>query len=172
MLFHDRQGSKTTSPLRLARADVHANRTGVVVLEVVERVITRAAHLVRDSLSSSTIARDNGVGVARRDAHTAEVALLAGYVGPASRLHGRAAELGEAAGSAARCGVAGGLEILLLGEEEDDGALLARVGGGDVEVEDGAGRFVNLAVVRGTIGLIGRSGIDRDDQVRVLIVTI
>lgn len=83
--------------VRLASADVHANGAGVVVLEIVQGIATRAAHLVGHGLSSGARTGGNGVGVARGNAHASEVALLAGHVGPSSRLASGAAQLREAA---------------------------------------------------------------------------
>jgi hypothetical protein len=156
----------------LALANIHAKRRWVVVLEEVESISTLATHLVRHSLPSSTRTRSNNIGITRGKAHASQVAGLAGLVSPRGLLVGRAAQLREAALSAARGSVAGGLEVLLVGEQEDDRACLAGVGGRDVEVEDGASGLVDFAVVRGAGGVIGRAGVDGDDQVRVLVVSI
>lgn len=131
----------------LAAADVETNRTRVIILEVVERKVTPSTDLIRDPLSRSASARRNRIRVSRRNAEAAKVALLAGLVGVRSALGRWARQLAEVDVAATRDGEAGCLEVLLGGEEEDDAAGLARVGGWDVEVEDGARVAVDLAVV-------------------------
>jgi hypothetical protein len=103
---------------------------------VVEGEVSVAADLVTDSLASSTVTRSDHVGVTRGDGHRSKVRLLAGLVGIGGLLAGRTLELGEIDLAGARDCVRRGLEVLLLGEEEDDGACLARVGSGDIKVED------------------------------------
>lgn len=131
----------------LALADIQAKRARVVVLEVVEGKVTLAADLVADSLSSSARARGNRVRVARSNGHGSKVGLLARLVGVGGLLAGRTLELGEVDLAGAGNSVGRSLEILLLWEQEDDGTGLARVRGGDVEVEDRASVAVDLAVV-------------------------
>jgi hypothetical protein len=119
-MFLNLQGSIASLAMHLALANIHAKRRRVVVLEEVESISTLATHLVRHSLSSGTRTRSNNIRVARGNAHASQVAGLAGLVGPRGLLVGRAAQLREAALSAARGGVAGGLEVLLVGEQKDD----------------------------------------------------
>jgi hypothetical protein len=166
------QGMLCIKPRCLALAHIHANRARIVVLEVVERKVASRTHLVRNRLARGTRSRRNNVRVTRGNAHRGQVAHLAGLVGPRSLSISGLAELGEAARAAAGDGVAGCGEVLLRGEEEEHGALLAGVGGGDVEVEDGAGGLVDFAVVGCAHGGAGRAGGDRDDQVGVLVVAV
>jgi hypothetical protein len=71
----------------------------------------------------------------------------------------------------ARHGEAGGLELGLLGEEEDDAALLAGVARGDVEVKDGAVAGAQVGKVLSSVGGAGHVLVDGDDGVRGLVGT-
>jgi hypothetical protein len=139
-------------------------------LEVVQREVTLSANLIRYSLSRSASPRRNGVRVSRRNAEVSEVALLAGLVGVCSPLGSWASQLAEVDIPATRDSEAGCLEVLLVRKEEEDGAGLARVGDGNVEVEDGAGVTVDLAVVRGSVGLVRVLRVDGNDEVGELVV--
>lgn len=156
----------------LALAHIHANGTRVVILEVLERKVTRAAHLVRDTLTRGAIKRISSPAAARHDVEGSALAVLGRLVAPRRLLIGVGLELGDGALAGARESEGGGLEVGLLGEEEDGGAFFARVRGGDIKVEDGAGVAVYFAVVLGAVGLVGVLGVDRDDQVRVLVVAV
>jgi hypothetical protein len=157
------------SATRLALANVHANRTGVPVLEVIHGEVAAAAHHVADSLASSAVTGVDGVGTAGGKGHGGDVAILGGLVAVGGVLVGCSLHLANSARSRARDGVAGSLKVLLLGKQEDGGALLASHGDGDVEVIDRAGVAVDRAVVRGAGGLVWAGRIDRDHQVRVLV---
>ena len=157
---------------RLALADVQADRAGVVVLEVVKRKVSVAADLIADSLTSSAVIRGDHVRVARGDSHRSEVRLLTRLVGVGGLLASGALKLGEVNLTRARKGERRGLEVLLLGEQEDNGAGLAGIGSGYIEVEDRAGVTVDLTIVGSTEGLGGLLRVDRNDQVGILVGAI
>ena len=60
----------------------------------------------------------------------------------------------------------------MLGEEKDQRAGLAGVGGGKVEVEDCADAGRDGAVVLRAEGFVGLSGVDGDDEVGVLVFAV
>jgi len=69
-------------------------------------------------------------------------------------------------------GVGASLELALLREEEDERAGLASIGGRNIKVEDGGDSAVDGTVVLGAVRGVGRGRADRDNQVRVLVVTV
>jgi hypothetical protein len=153
---------------RLVNVDVKADRARVEVLEVVETGVANGLHLDGDGLTSAAGSLVDVVRVASRHLLGGEhlVGLGLGLVSgalDAGRLQD--AEL-DFAGAGHREG--GGLELRLLGEEEVERASLAGVGGGDVEVEDGADRAGGGTVEGGVVALVGLGGVDGDDQVREL----
>lgn len=169
-MIHCQKNSQKISPLiPLALGDVQANRRRVVVLEVVEASVANGVNLKRDGLASRAVKGGNQVAVAGRDAGGAVGLLDAGLVVVGGALARRAREAGEADVAGAGEGEGGGLEVLLLGEEEDEAALLALVLVGDVEVEDGGHAAGEVAKVRGAGGVVGRVLVDGDDQVGELV---
>jgi len=84
-------------------------------------------------------------------------------------LGGRSAELRNSDGATGGEGVVGGLEQALGGESEDELASLASIALRNVEVEDGAGGAVDSSVVLSAIGLVRGGGVNRDNQVGVLV---
>lgn len=90
-----------------------------------------------------------------------------GSVGNAQGSRGSELVEGDTAGTR-QAEVRGG-ELGLVGEEEDDGALLASVAGGDVEVEDGAVAGADVSIVLGSVAGAGRVLVDGDDGVRSLV---
>lgn len=156
---------------RLADSDVPTKRAWVVVLEVVELGATGARDLVTDALASGAHARDDGVAVAGHQAGDAAAGAAGlGGVGVGGAGVGWARQDGDLEATLVVEGVAGCLEVGLLGEEEDEGAGLAGVGGGEVEVQDGGGVGGDGAVVGGAGGGVGGLGGDGDHQVRVLVL--
>lgn len=64
-----------------------------------------------------------------------------------------------------------GLEILKLGEEEDEVAGLASVGVRDVKVEHSRDGRTHGTVKPTSCGCVGRGRVDRNNKVRDLVVT-
>jgi len=95
-----------------------------------------------------------------------------GSVGVGGRLVSNTVQDGDSETALIVEGVAGGLKLVKLGEEEDSGAGLSSVRSRDIEVEDGRNLRVKSAVVLGTVGLVRIVGINGDDQVRVLVSTV
>jgi hypothetical protein len=157
---------------RLTASDVGSDGAWVVVLEVLKGEVTLAADLVADGLASSAGTRGDGVRVAGGDTHGGKVRLLTGLVGVSSLLVGWALELGEVDLAGAGDGEGRGLKVLLLGEQENKRAGLARVRRRNVEVKDRAGVAVDLAVVLGAVSLVGLLRVDRYDEVGVLVVSV
>jgi hypothetical protein len=121
-------------------------------------------------LSSRTREGRDAVRIARSDREVTKVLLDARRVVVSCGRSGRGGQFGhvDLAISAER--VRGRLQVGLVGEEEDERAGLAGVGGRDVKVEDGRDGGRNLAIVRRAFGGVGRRGVNRHDQVRVLVV--
>ena len=136
-----------TSTRYLALADIHTNGTRIVVLEVIQGKVAGAAHLEGDALAGGAIEGSDAPGAAGRHAEGNGVAGLGGLVVPRGLLGGVVLEGGDGALAGAREGVVRGLEVFLLREQEDGGALFAGVRVGNVEVEDAAGVAVDFAVV-------------------------
>jgi hypothetical protein len=138
----------------LAGSDIEAQRGRVVVLEEVQAQAILRRKLNRLGSASLAISGSDNVAVTwlRRDA--AKVLLNRWSVAPRGLLAGGRAELSAVETARATKSVTRGLKILLLGEEEDDRALLSLVVVRDVEVEDSAHSRVDLTVVTGTIRLI------------------
>lgn len=88
--------------------------------------------------------------MSRGDSHNTKVSLLSGLVVEGSALGSDSLELGEVKLAVAGEVEAGSLEIRLLGEQEDEAALLALVAARDVEVED-------AGLVLGDFAKVGRS---------------
>jgi hypothetical protein len=82
--------------VHLARANVKSDRTGVVVLEVVESKVTRATDRIRRGLARRARVRVDGVRVTRRNAHVTEIARLGGLVVVCALLGSRRSQSGEA----------------------------------------------------------------------------
>lgn len=155
---------------RLAGSDVETQGRRVPVLKEVEAETALRAELDRLPRASLALHVGNDVAVARLDGDGAEVLAHRWCVAPGGLTNlGRGAELGEADATGAGEGVGASLEVLLLREEEDDGALFALVALRNVEVEDGGGSAVDLTEVGGAIGGILALRGDRDDGVRSLV---
>lgn len=107
-----------------------------LVLEERETKITSAANLNALGRARGTLRGANRVRVARRRRAASKLRLLGWAVVPGRLLVGGGAQGGEDEVAVAGDVVAGGLELGLLGEEEDGAAGFARVAVGDVEVED------------------------------------
>jgi len=119
--------------MHLARNDVETNWAWVVVLEVLQRGTRDGRDLVTDGLSSwAREGRDDGRS-ARLDSLLTEVDLNTALVRVGGRLGCNAAQLLEVDLAVAGEGERGGLEILLLREEEDERAGTG-VGRRNVEV--------------------------------------
>ncbi len=155
--------------MRLALGDVETDGRGVVVLEVLQVGVASRRDLVSDALSRGAVKRGNAVRVSGGDGDLAEVGLLAGLVVVGGALGGSRLELGKVELAVAGNGEAGRLEVLLLGEEEDEAALLALVAGGDVKVKDGGDVAVDDAKEGRAGGRVGLGLVDGDDEVRELV---
>lgn len=156
----------------LAGGDVETQRRRVVILKEVQVGATGVLHLVANRLASRTAESRDSVGVTRRDGSDTIVLLDGGHVTVRSRLLNRRLELGEVDLAVTAEGESRGLEVLLLGEEEDQAAGLALVRLRDVEVvESGLGRG-DGAVVRGARGCVGRRRVHGDDQVRSGVLAV
>lgn len=153
----------------LALGDVQTNGRRVVVLEVVQVGVTSSRNLKADALASGAVKGGNVVAVAGRDSHDAVVSLLGGLVVVGGATGSGVLELGKVELAVALEGEARGLEVLLLGEEEDEAALLAGVAAGNVKVENGRDVAVDVAKVRGALGGVRVGLVDGDDQVRELV---
>jgi hypothetical protein len=154
----------------LAGSNVQAKRTWVIILEELKISTRHGADLVTDSLAG-------WAGEGRYDGRStwsdglgSEV-LGHTLVGVGGRLGGDGGELLEVDGAVAGEGEGGGLEVFLLGEEEDERAG-AGVGGWDVEVEDGGDGGGDCAVVFCAGGLVWGGGVNWDDQVGVLVLAV
>lgn len=99
-----------------------------------------------------------------RNSHDAEVRLLSGLVVEGGTLGSDALELGEVKLAVAGEVETGGLEVRLLGEQEDEAALLALVAARDVEVEDAGLVLGNFAKVGSSGGGVGVALVDVDDE--------
>jgi hypothetical protein len=121
-----------------ARSHEKTKRGRVVILEEAERKPTLGRKLNR--LGGASLASSGGddVAVAGLDGNIAEVFSDGWCVAPGGRLAGDRAQLTAAKASRSRESVVGSGQILLLREEEDNGALLSGILGWDVEVEDRA----------------------------------
>lgn len=161
-----------TSDPRLAGSDIQTDGRGVVVLEVVEVGRAGVADLVRDGLASRAGEGGDGVVVARRDGEGTKLALDTRGVAVAGRLLGRGVQRSEANLAVTAEAERRGLEVFLLGEEEDERALLARVRRGDVEVKERRDGRSDGAIVRGARSLAWSGRVNRDDQVRELVVAL
>lgn len=157
--------------MHLASGDEQTDGAWVPVLEVVEAGSRDRADSVRDSLASGAREAGNNGGGTRGDSEVAEVSLDAALSGVGGRVGGHGGQLREVNLAVAGEAEGRGLELVLLGEEEDKRAS-ASVGLGDVEVEDGADVGGDGAVVGCAERLVRRRGGDRDDQVRVLVLAV
>ena len=125
-----------------------------------------------DGNGRSSLASTGGdkVAVSRSNIvnHT-EVALdsRAGSVGDAQGSRG--GELVELDTARSGHGEVRGNELRLVGEEEDDAALLASVAGRNIEVEDSAVAGAQVGVVLGSVGSAGGVLVDGDDGMRGLV---
>lgn len=146
-------------------------RRGVVVLEEVEVGATSVLHLEADCLSSGALEGRNQVGVARGDRGNAVVLLDLGSIAEGSLRSSGRLQHGEIDLAVAAEGVRRGLEVLLLGEQEDETAGLAGVRGRNVKVEDARDGGRDCAVERGARSLVGRRGVDGYDQVGEFILS-
>lgn len=156
----------------LANGDVSTDWAWVVVLEVLQVKAISGRDLHADTLTSGASHAGNEVLVAGSDVGdgVADVAgsgnsvvggLLSGWSSERGNLHATLAVEGEGRG----------LQIILLGEEEDERASLAGVLGLDVEVEDAAHSWGDGGEVRGTLSdrWVGR--VDWHDEMWVLVST-
>lgn len=145
-------------------------RRGIPVLEEVEIGIASVLHLVRDGLTSRARESGDEVRVAGRDGDLTQVLRDRGHVALRGRLGGNIGELGNIDLAITAEGVVGGLEIGLLGEEEDQAASLTSIRVRNVEVEDARDGWGHCTEQRSTDWGIGRGRVNRNDQVRPLIV--
>lgn len=160
MLVTDPQADRKTGYLR----------RGVVVLEEVEVGATGVLHLVADGLTRGAGEGRDDVGVTGRHSELAQVLLDSGGVVVGGRRASGGLERSKVDLTIAAEGVGRSLEVLLVGEEEDQAARLAGVRGGDIKVEDARDAGGDGAVVGGTRSVVGLGGVDGDDQMRVLVV--
>jgi len=145
------------------------DRRRVPVLEEAQAQRARGADFVADGLAGGTTSTGNGIAVAGGGiADGADFVASAGAL-VGGRRGGLAVELGKGQAAGARCGVGGSLELALLGPEEDNGALIAGVRLGDVELEDGAVLAVDRRKVLSTVRGVGRVLVDGHNQVRRLV---
>lgn len=139
--------------LCLTRSDEKADRRGVPILKV--REAEGAGGTGEDGNGRSSLAGTGGDNIAVSGGDVvdhAEVALDSRAGSVANAQGSRGGELVELDTAGAGHGEVRGLELRLHGEEEDDTALLARVAGGDVEVEDSAVARAKVRVVPSAIG--------------------
>lgn len=122
--------------VHLTGGHVEAKRRWVVVLKEVERESALRRKL--DGLGGAclAVAGCNNVAVTGLDGNIAEVLSDGWCVAVGGLLVRSRAELAATEATGTGESVVGGGQVLLLGEEEDNGALLSGVFGGDVEVED------------------------------------
>ena len=159
--------------MRLASTDVKTQRRGVVVLEELEVQATSGGNLERDSGASGAGIHAKGVGRATLElVDGADLLGDSGGVRVGGRLVSNTVQDSDGETTLVVEGVAGGLELVKLREEEDGRASLASVRGRDVEVEDGRNLGTDGAVVLSTVGLARVAGVNRDDQVGVLVSTV
>ena len=144
----------------------------VEVLEVVEASIPNSLHLYRQGLASiAAAAKGHEVlgGAWLSDEVFGDTFQGLRLVGVRGAVLCSGLEDGELELSIAGEGVSGGFELVLLWEEEGQGAGLVGVPGGDVEVEDRRDRARGCAVEGGSVRLVGLGGVDGDDKVRELV---
>lgn len=153
----------------LAAGDEETNGRGVPVLEEVEVGAASVLHLVADSLTSRALEGGDDVRIAWSDSFLTEVLLDRGHVAVAGVLGHRLGQLSKVDLAVTAESESGSLEVLLLGEEEDEAASLIRVRLRDVEVVQGRLRRGDGAVVGGARGVVRRGRVNRDDQVRSLV---
>lgn len=153
----------------LTGSDVQSQRRRVVVLEEVQAQAILRRELDRLGSASLAVPSSNNIAVAglRRDA--TKISLDSRSIAPGSLLVGRAAKLRAAQTARASELVRRGLEILLLGEQENNRTLLSLIVLGDVEVEDRTGGGVDLAVVAGAVNVVGMIRGNGYNQVRRLV---
>lgn len=155
----------------LAGGDEKSQRRRVPVLEEVQAQATLRREL--DRLSSTGLAIPSGdhVAVTRLDCDASEILQDRRGVAPRGLLVGGGAERCDVEAARAAKFVAGSLKVLLVGEQEDERALLALILLRHVKVEDGARGRVDLTVVAGTIGPVWVLTGDGDNEVRGLVST-
>merc|ERR1712230_193398 len=141
----------------------------VPVLEEVQSHAALRGQLVRHLLARLAAAGSHNVAVAGLKLEVVEVAGNLWHAVVGGLLSSGRLQLVTAHAARAGVVVVGSLEVLLLREEEDDGASLALVIIWDVKVEDAARGAVDLAKVRGAIALVGRVLVDWNDEVRGLV---
>ena len=154
-----------------ARCDIEPNRCRVVVLEVAQARASHRADLdAHGGIRGAGPSRD-AITATRRDRPDAVVQRYGGGVGEGRLARCGAAEPGEVDGARPAEVVAGRLQLRLLGEQEHQRALQPVVAGRDVEVEDRRDGRRDGAEEGRAVGRGGRGGVDRDDQMRVLVAS-
>jgi len=166
-------------PARLLRRVLEANTladghektqwAGVPVLEEVQSHAALRGQLVRHFLACFAAAGGHDVAIAGLKLEVVEVAGDLRYAVVSGLLSSGRFQLVTTHAARAGVVVVGSLKVLLLREEEDNGASLALVAGRDVKVEDAARGAVDLAKVRGAVALVGRVLVDWNDEVRSLV---
>lgn len=147
-----------------------ADSRGVPVLE--ELQFEAASGAGEDGNGGSSLAGTGGdnVAVSRGNAADCVKGGLDSRAGSVGNAQGsRGSELVELDTAGTRQGEVRGGELGLVGEEEDDGALLASVAGGDVEVEDSAVAGAQVGIVLSSVRSARRVLVDGDDGVRSLV---
>jgi hypothetical protein len=144
----------------------------VIYLEVGQAESTSAASENRHGSASLASTGCNHVAVSRHSVvNHAQIALDSGAGGVVDVERSSRGELVELDTTGARHGEVRGLKVRLLGEEEDEAALLASVARGDVKVEDGAVAGAQVGKVLGTVRGARHILVDGDDGVRGLVGT-
>lgn len=156
-------------PSQLASKSVRKGpdlRSRIRVLKPGEVSGTRILHLKSDLLASGTRECRDNKRVTGRDSDIADIVRDSGRVVEGSRARSRLGQPREIDLTVTAKGKGRGLEIGLLGEQEDKAAGFAFVRLGDIEVEDARDGWGHLAVELGAEGLVGSLGINGNDQVR------
>jgi len=154
----------------LTGSDEKADSRGVPVLKPLEVEGAGGAGEDRDGGTSLASTGGDNVAVSGHNVvNHAKSALGSGAGSVADVQRSRRAKLVELDTAGTRHGEVRGNELVLVGEEEDDAALLARVAGGNVEVEDSAVARAQVSIVLSSVGSLRRVLVDRDDGVRGLV---
>jgi hypothetical protein len=156
----------------LASRDVQADGAWVEVLEVGQGRAVLGTELKRDSMTGRAAECSDGIAVARRYGNSTEVLRYAGRIRVSCCQGGSTAEPGEVDGAAAGEGETGRHELRLLGEEEDQTALLAIVARWDVEVENRRNVRRHFTVKGGAVRFVRHRFGHGHDEMRELILAV
>lgn len=134
-----------------------------------QRSVTSSRNLKSNALASRAVKGGNAVAVSGSDSSDAIVLLHVGLVVERGATGSGVLELGKVKLAVPVKGKGRRLEVLLLGEEEDEAALLAGIAAGNVKVENGRDLVANFTKVRCALGGVRVRLVNGDDEVRELI---